>query len=1614
GVSALHFEPVAPSSAIQVLDGNVSLQNRLTSLPNQTLVWDVQNDALLQVESSLTNSLGNLTKTGTGMLELRGDNFAWNQRLDIEGGTVSVVGTDPLGSSPGGVERGTWIGPHGTLLTNGRTTFSNEMFQLQRGTLSVAGISTTVRSQIDLLDTSRLETTPDAMLFLRGSLAGEAGVVFSGNVALSPANGANTYQGQTVIESGLVSVTEPGALGTSNGTNDGTRVLDGATLQFDSRGIPSSEYIELQNANLDFGSSLVDTTFVTTLAFERQNVITSSSEVGIRFRGHWTGSGGVTFRDMRGTLQQTADYSGPTSIFGSSVQITEATALGDTAQGTYVENGGVSLERHVRNAEPFHIGSAGQLFVQVPNIEGPLTLATGSLLELNTNDIQFHAPVQVRGIATVEGDARSNTVFREGVYGSGTLNLYGLRSPIDVEGEIGPNVNLSLFSSQLNVNHSQTLTQSISLLDGGKLHANADIQVDDLRFEGTGQLSSNETARITLQHLDPKNSLIDANLVYDQPIRVDHAVGSRFVNLGETFGEDIFVQRGTLNVLGPTGLGNSLGTTEIVEGSSGRIRFHEQVVSNETILLNNSHGLGSQGALTGQQGSVLQGTVDLGAQGSSLGDIGWNTNLELQGPVLGGDLRILGGKVTIASAQVNYTGATDVQGELRLTGDARLSQTSKITIAGQSAKLVLDNQAGGHGDRVADDIPLELAGGVVQLIAPATGESITERLGDVSLIRGHSQWWTRNADDRFVLQSLQRETGATVDFGAIEFDRFSIENPLPIVNGTIGGWAQSGYTFVTMQGDEVVSVKSIEKSLSSATNGQHIWWRDADTLTRNTSVGSFIAIGRETIDLGNHRLTINSGGIIGDGVSLVNGELTSGVDELFLHQRVNVGANIVDHPSHPVSLVITGDTTYLSGQNTYSGSTTVNGLGHAVFETTESLPQHTDIYLNGGDLSLNAGRRELGELVIRDGGNIHANDTASFIPQQVTAMAGNIGAGLTGNATLEKTTPGILYMWNDSPGFSGPVHVNEGVVVAVRPRSTGSGQVVVKPNGILAISPNSQANTVLDGGRLWGYHGNSGDPTSVTNLEVRSDSRIESFNFGYPDLSRRIDLELLGSLTGNGNLTIDTGSAMVVLSGRGDQFRGNLIVESGRLAVGNVNAFRPDSETILMDEADLRIGVARLTQGRFQLHGANLSANRWRDERAVVESRLALFQTVTVARSDMDLYDVHFMQDSRLQVTEGGMLNLPGNVHVYPAATFQVDEFDLDYGASHSIVSGSLIAAAVDASWDLIGGENITLDLQQLVVPDETSFQLLRHGQSAIVKVGADLQQLTGGGRLENNVVLDGGSIAPGDAVGQLTIQGNVSLRQGMLQWELDSVESHDMIDVLGQVDRGNEHGLLELEIQLTNSNAWQTSFDPQSTYSWEVLRASSFADFDPTGIAILRQSLDESYPLAKHADLRLETVDNKLMLNYVGAADLGDFDQDGQLDSQDIELLVQAIRGMEFEEQFDLDMNTVLDGEDLLYWVEFVKQTTVGDSNLDGKFDSSDLVMVFQAGQYEDDQDANSTWSAGDWNGDGDFTTADLVLAFQRGDYEDLPANAVPEPTSLFGLLLLLVWRTKLKRREV
>ena len=128
-----------------------------------------------------------------------------------------------------------------------------------------------------------------------------------------------------------------------------------------------------------------------------------------------------------------------------------------------------------------------------------------------------------------------------------------------------------------------------------------------------------------------------------------------------------------------------------------------------------------------------------------------------------------------------------------------------------------------------------------------------------------------------------------------------------------------------------------------------------------------------------------------------------------------------------------------------------------------------------------------------------------------------------------------------------------------------------------------------------------------------------------------------------------------------------------------------------------------------------------------------------------------------------------------------------------------------------------------------------------------------------------------------------------------------------------------------------------------------------------------------------------------------GDFDSDEALTGNDIDLLSIAVRN-ESETKFELNRDRKLDQFDRETWVRDYARTWFGDANLDGEFGTSDLVAVFEAGEYEDAVSLNSTWSTGDWNGDREFTTSDLVTAFEDGGYEQGPLtdiDSVPEPYS-------------------
>jgi hypothetical protein len=135
-----------------------------------------------------------------------------------------------------------------------------------------------------------------------------------------------------------------------------------------------------------------------------------------------------------------------------------------------------------------------------------------------------------------------------------------------------------------------------------------------------------------------------------------------------------------------------------------------------------------------------------------------------------------------------------------------------------------------------------------------------------------------------------------------------------------------------------------------------------------------------------------------------------------------------------------------------------------------------------------------------------------------------------------------------------------------------------------------------------------------------------------------------------------------------------------------------------------------------------------------------------------------------------------------------------------------------------------------------------------------------------------------------------------------------------------------------------------------------------------------------------------------------GDLNADDAVTIDDIDWLGVNTRAGKLLRRYDLNQDLQVNINDRRQYLETVWGSMLGDSNLDGRFDSSDFVQVWQHGEYNDAVVANSVWVTGDWNGDGDFNEGDFVVALADGRYEQSRGvSPVPEPTGTFRLTLVL-----------
>ena len=105
------------------------------------------------------------------------------------------------------------------------------------------------------------------------------------------------------------------------------------------------------------------------------------------------------------------------------------------------------------------------------------------------------------------------------------------------------------------------------------------------------------------------------------------------------------------------------------------------------------------------------------------------------------------------------------------------------------------------------------------------------------------------------------------------------------------------------------------------------------------------------------------------------------------------------------------------------------------------------------------------------------------------------------------------------------------------------------------------------------------------------------------------------------------------------------------------------------------------------------------------------------------------------------------------------------------------------------------------------------------------------------------------------------------------------------------------------------------------------------------------------------------------------DFDNDGDWDVDDIDALVGEVISGTNNPDFDLNDDGIVDLDDLTLWRliggignYYVEAYLVGDANLDGTVDATDLNAVVNNWQNSPD-----TWSGGDFNADGVVGAQDL-----------------------------------------
>ena len=947
--------------------------------------------------TSVLSGAFNITKSGTGVLELSGANTYSGQTF-VNAGTLIISSGSALGVAGFNFQTMTFVRSDATLALRGGITFAEHMQVLGTGVdglgairslsgnnqlterLALVGAATIGVDAGILTLTNQIYDDPSAFVLTK---------VGTGELVL---NGVNTYRGGTTISAGTITLGNGAALGT------GVLTLTAGTLNLNNQTIGNAISLgagEIVGTGTISGIISGASSFIKsgagTLTFSGNNTYSGGTTIqaGIMVLGSGSalGAGAVSLTggtlNLNGQKVNNAITLGGGAIAGSGeiAGVISGTSLFTNAGGTVTlsgsntYSGGTSI-------------TSGTLILGSGTALGTGGVAlTGGTLNLNgqtvNNAVTLGGGV-INGSGVLAGVVAGAASFSKS--GAGTVELSGANT---YSGQTFVNAGTLIISSGSALGvagfNFQTMTfvrsDATLALRGGITFAEH-MQVLGTGVDGLGairSLSGNNQLTERLALVGAATIGVDAgiltltNQIYDDPsafVLTKVGTGELVLNGGNTYRGGTTISAGSLSV----GRATALGTGNVTI-SGGTLNLGAFSLANMITL--------SAGTLTGSQ---LNGDK-LVLQGG-----------EVSGIVVTGTLTKTGnGTVTLSGANT-YAGGTTVSAGTLVVNNANALGSGAVTIAGGTldlAALTFANTitltSGFLSGSQLNGAKLVLEGGevignVVSGTLSKTGSGTVTLSGANSYAGG-----TTVSAGTLVLNNVNAlGTGSVALSGAsldVKGNTFATDITLTGssgvlgANGTLSGLI-SGSGSLTKSGEGLLTI-----------SGNNTYAGGTTVSSGSLTVGSGTALGTGDVALSGGTLnlnaqTINNNFTVGGGTLVVNNADALGAGSVTLSGgSLDVKANTVAK-----DITLTSDSTVAGANGTISGVISGSGLLTKVGSGSLTLSGNNTFaggaLVNAGTLQVNG--EVLGNLVVSSGAKL----AGSGIVHDVTVVAGgSINAG---------------------------------------------------------------------------------------------------------------------------------------------------------------------------------------------------------------------------------------------------------------------------------------------------------------------------------------------------------------------------------------------------------------------------------------------------------------------------------------------------------------------------------------------------------------------------------------------------------------------------------------------